>query len=54
MLEFLREEEGHAETSAMLVVLVTVVLLLLVLAYGGLFSGARPQPGIDLNIRPGS
>jgi hypothetical protein len=54
MLEFLREEEGHSETSAVLVVLVAVVLLVLVLAYGGLFSGARPQPGVDVNVRPGS
>lgn len=54
MLEFLREEEGHTETGAVLGVVVVVVLLLVVLLYTGVFSGPRPQPGIDVNIRPGS
>lgn len=55
MLEFLREEDGDSSTGAVAaaVAIAVVVVLILVLYSGGFFN--RPsEPGIDINIRPGS
>lgn len=54
MLMFLHEEEGHSETGAAVAVLVAVVVLLFVMLYGGGFFNRPSEPGIDINIRPGS
>lgn len=56
MREFLRSEAGHSDNGAAVAALVAVVVLLIVVLYvGGLFGGVGPrEPGIDINIRPGS
>ena len=57
MREFIRDEAGHADTSASIAILAVVVVLLVVVLYGaGWFRGFGPrsEPGVDINIRPGS
>ena len=57
MREFIRDEAGHADTGASIAILAVVVVLLVVVLYGaGWFRGFGPrsEPGVDINIRPGS
>jgi preprotein translocase subunit Sec61beta len=50
---FFEREEGHSDAATGVVVLVVAVVLLFLLLYAGVFRGGN-QPGLDINIRPGS